>query len=78
MQIGLLLPTLTIFYDFCIHFDYSVFVFLSLLYVFSYGLILPVCIIIRLQEKYGEFEALKIISTYKFRGRSILFWMLEV
>ena len=78
MQIGLLLPTLTIFYDFCIHFDYSVFVFLSLLYVFSYGLILPVCIIIRLQEKYGEFEALKIISTYKFRGRSILFWMLAL
>jgi len=78
IQIILLFPTLTAFYDFCIHFDYSVFVGLSLFYVSFYGLILPLAIIIHLKDKYGDIEALKITNTYKFKARSILIWFLAL
>ena len=74
--IGLLIPTVTDIYDFSHNFNIFVFEPLSLYYVLTGGLLIPLFIPEYLEEKYGADEKMRILGTYQYFRKIFSIWII--
>ncbi|MBQ2665373.1 hypothetical protein [Methanobrevibacter sp.] len=76
--ISLLIPTVIDIYDFSLNLDIFVFEALSLYYVLTGGLLIPLFIPVYLEDKYGMDEKMRIIGTYQYFTKIFTIWIVSL